>query len=190
MRYTSDTDRDLTPDEMNAQWAVAKLGELAAKPKAKPFFMGVGFIRPHTPLIVPQKYFDLFPLETIQLPEIKARDAEDTFKHTLIKDGDDRGRKIHDSLVVSFGNDRELALKKFIQAYLACIASVDDHIGQILDALDASPLKENTIVVFTSDHGFQMGQKAYLYKNSLWQESTRIPLAIRAPGVAKAGGRW
>jgi iduronate 2-sulfatase len=189
MRYTSDTDRDLTPDEMNAQWAVAKLGELAAKPKAKPFFMGVGFIRPHTPLIVPQKYFDLFPLEMIQLPEIKAGDAEDTFKHTLIKDGDDRGRKIHDSLVASFGNDRELALKKFIQAYLACIASVDDHIGQILDALDASPLKENTIVVFTSDHGFQMGQKAYLYKNSLWQESTRIPLAIRAPGVAKAGGR-
>jgi arylsulfatase A-like enzyme len=189
MRYTSDTDRDLTPDEMNAQWAVAKLGELAAKPKAKPFFMGVGFIRPHTPLIVPQKYFDLFPLETIQLPEIKAGDAEDTFKHTLIKDDDDRGRKIHDSLVASFGNDRELALKKFLQAYLACIASVDDQIGQILDALDASPLKENTIVVFTSDHGFQMGQKAYLYKNSLWQESTRIPLAIRAPGVAKAGGR-
>ncbi len=189
MRYASDADRDLTPDEMNAQWAVAKLAELAAKPKAKPFFMGVGFIRPHTPLIVPQKYFDMFPLETIQLPEIKAGDAEDTFKHTLIKDGDDRGRKIHDSLVASFGNDRELALKKFIQAYLACIASVDDHIGQILNALDASPLKENTIVVFTSDHGFHMGQKAYLYKNSLWQESTRIPLAIRAPGVAKAGGR-
>ena len=189
MRYTSDADRDPTPDEMNAQWAVEKIRELAAKPKSKPFFMGVGFIRPHTPLIVPQKYFDLFPLETIQLPEIKAGDADDTFKHTLIKDGEDRGRKIHDSLVASFGNDRELALKKFLQAYLACIASVDDHVGQILDALDASPLKENTIVVFTSDHGWQMGQKAYLYKNSLWQESTRIPLAIRAPGVAKAGGQ-
>ena len=189
LRYLSDADRDPTTDELNAQWAVEKLRELASKPKSKPFFLGVGFMRPHTPLIVPQKYFDLFPLETIQLPEIKAGDAEDTFKHTLSPNGDDRGRKIHDSLVASFGNDRELALKKFIQAYLACIACVDDQIGQILDALDASPLKENTIVVLTSDHGFQMGQKAYLYKNSLWQESTRIPLAIRAPGVAKAGGQ-
>lgn len=189
LRYISDADRDPTHDELNAQWAVEKLQELAAKPKAKPFFMGVGFMRPHTPLIVPQKYFDLFPLETIRLPEIKAGDAEDTFKHTVTPDADDRGRKIHDSLVASFGNDRELALKKFIQAYLACIASVDDHVGKILEALDASPLKENTIVVLTSDHGWQMGQKAYLYKNSLWQESTRIPLAIRAPGVAKVGGQ-
>jgi len=189
LRYLSDADRDPTTDELNAQWAVERLHELAAKPKSKPFFLGVGFMRPHTPLIVPQKYFDLFPLETIQLPEIKAGDAEDTFKHTLSPNGDDRGRKIHDSLVASFGNDRELALKKFIQAYLACIACVDDQIGQIIDALDASPLKENTIVVLTSDHGFQMGQKAYLYKNSPWQESTRIPLAIRAPGVAKAGGQ-
>jgi arylsulfatase A-like enzyme len=189
LRYETDEDRDPTTDEMNAQWAVEKLRELAAKPKSKPFFMGVGFIRPHTPLIVPKKYFDLFPLETIQLPPIKAGDAEDTFKHTVISDGDDRGTKIHNSLVASFGNDRELALKQFLQAYLACIASVDEHIGQILAALDASPLRENTIVVFTSDHGWQMGQKAYLYKNSLWQESTRIPLAIRAPGVTQAGSQ-
>ena len=189
LRYASDDHRDPTPDELNAQWAVENLRELAAKPGSKPFFMGVGFIRPHTPLIVPRKYFDLFPLETIQLPEIKAGDAEDTFKHTVNTEGDDRGTKIHESLVASYGNDRELALKKFVQAYLACIASVDDHVGQILDALDASPLKDNTIVVFTSDHGWQMGQKAYLYKNSLWQESTRIPLAIRAPGMAKAGGQ-
>jgi arylsulfatase A-like enzyme len=188
LRYVSDDDRDPTHDELNAQWAVDKLHELAAKPKSKPFFMGVGFMRPHTPLIVPQKYFDLFPLETIQLPEIKAGDADDTFKHTIAtSDDDDRGRKIHDSLVASFDNDRELALKKFIQAYLACIAAVDDQVGRILDTLDASSLKDNTIVVLTSDHGWQMGQKAHLYKNSLWQESTRIPLGIRVPGLA--GGK-
>jgi iduronate 2-sulfatase len=189
IRYVSDDDRDPTADELNARWAVEKIRELAAKPKAKPFFLGVGFVRPHTPLIVPQKYFDLFPLETLQLPEIQAGDAGDTFKHTVNPKEADRGRKIHDSLVDSFGKDRELALKKFLQAYLACIASVDDQVGEVIDALEASPLKENTIVVFTSDHGWQMGEKDYLYKNSLWQESTRIPLAIRAPGVAKAGGR-
>jgi len=189
LRYVADDDRDPTHDELNARWAVEKLRELAAQPKSKPFFMGVGFVRPHTPLIVPQKYFDLFPLETLQLPEIKAGDKEDTFKHTVNTDGDDRGTKIHDSLVTSYGNDRELALKKFLQAYLACVASVDDLVGHILDALDASPFKERTIVVLTSDNGWQMGQKAYVYKNSLWQESTRIPLVIRAPGVAKAGGQ-
>ncbi len=188
LRYVSDDDRDPTHDELNRQWAVENLRELAARPNAKPFFMGVGFMRPHTPLIVPQKYFDLFPLDSIQLPEIKAGDIDDTFKHTVTAEGDERGRKIHNSLVASYNNDREMALKRFIQAYLACIASVDDHVGLILDTLDASPLKNNTIVVLTSDHGWQMGQKDYLYKNSLWQESTRIPLAIRAPGVSKAGG--
>ncbi|MDF1859944.1 MAG: sulfatase [Verrucomicrobiales bacterium] len=191
LRYASDDNRDLTGDELNAQWAVAKLKEYAEKPDSKPFFMGVGFVRPHTPLIVPQKYFDRFPLEEIELPEIKEGDADDTFKHTVTSAEDDRsgdrGTKIYDSLIASFDGDRELALKKFVQAYLASVASVDDLIGDILDVVDQSSLKENTIIVFTSDHGWGMGEKDYLYKNSLWQESTRIPLAIRAPGVSKTG---
>jgi arylsulfatase A-like enzyme len=191
LRYESDEDRDLTGDEMNAQWAVEKLEAFAEEPGAKPFFMGVGFVRPHTPLIVPQKYFDQFPLEKIQLPEIMDGDAEDTFKHTVTSEeddrSDDRGTKLYDSLVASYDGNRELALKKFIQAYLASVASVDDLIGQILDVVENSSLKDNTIIVFTSDHGWGMGEKDYLYKNSLWQESTRIPLVIRAPGVSKSG---
>lgn len=191
LRYASDEDRDLTGDELNAQWAVEKLRAFAENPDSKPFFMGVGFVRPHTPLIVPQEYFDRFSLEEIELPEIKQGDAEDTFKHTVTSDEDDRsgdrGTKMYDSLVASYGGDHELALKKFIQAYLASIASVDDLVGDILDEVDNTSLKDNTIVVFTSDHGWGMGEKDYLYKNSLWQESTRIPLAIRAPGVSKAG---
>ncbi len=189
LRYVSDDDRDPTPDELNAQWVVEKLRELATKPAGKPFFMGLGFVRPHLPLIVPQKYFDRFPIESLQLPVIKEHDEDDTYKHTVTPREGDRGPKMHDSLKASFGGDRELALRKFVQAYLASVAAVDDLVGQVLDALDGSPFKDNTIVVFTSDHGWQMGQKAYLYKNSLWQESTRIPLAIRAPGVAKAGGQ-
>ncbi|MCF7849325.1 MAG: sulfatase [Kiritimatiellales bacterium] len=192
LRYESEDDRDPTADELNGQWAVEQLQKFASKPNGKPFFMGVGFIRPHTPLIVPQKYFDRFPLETIQLPLIKEGDAEDTFKHTVTSKEDDRsgdrGTKIYDSLIASFGGDRELALKKFIQAYLASVASVDDQIGFILDAVDHSPLKDNTIIILTSDHGWGMGEKDYLYKNSLWQESTRVPLVVRAPGISKAGG--
>ena len=190
LKYQSETERDPTADELNAAWAVEKLGELAKS--RKPFFMGVGFIRPHTPLIVPQKYFDLFPLESIKLPDIRPGDVEDTFKHTLAPGSDDRsddrGHKMYSSLIKSFKGDRDLALRKFIQAYLASVASVDDLVGQVLKAVDSSPLKDNTIIVFTSDHGWGMGEKDYLYKNSLWQESTRVPFIIRAPGVSKAGG--
>ena len=190
LKYQSETERDPTADELNAAWAVEKLGELAKS--GKPFFMGVGFIRPHTPLIVPQKYFDLFPLESIKLPDIRPGDVEDTFKHTLAPGSDDRsddrGHKMYSSLIKSFKGDRDLALRKFIQAYLASVASVDDLVGQVLKTVDSSPLKDNTIIVFTSDHGWGMGEKDYLYKNSLWQESTRVPFIIRAPGVSKAGG--
>jgi arylsulfatase A-like enzyme len=192
LRYVSEDDRDPTGDELNAQWAIKRLRELAADPASKPFFMGVGFLRPHTPLIVPRKYFDRFPLDSIQLPDILADDVADTFKHTITSSEDDRssdrGVKLYHSLVASYGGDRELALRTFIQAYLACVAAVDDLVGEILDTLDNSPLKDNTIVIFTSDHGWGMGEKDYLYKNSLWQESTRVPLLIRAPGVSQAGG--
>ena len=190
LRYVSDEDRDLTGDELNAQWAVRQLKVLANENKDQPFFMGVGFVRPHTPLIVPKKYFDQFPLDSIILPKIKIQDAKDTFKHTLNEEqpddrGGDRGSKMHDSLVSSFKGDRELALRKFIQAYLASIASVDDLVGEILDVVDNSSLKNDTVILFTSDHGWGMGEKNYLYKNSLWNESTRIPMIIRAPGYSK-----
>ena len=192
LKYDSENDRDPTGDELNAQWAVKRLKEMAAEKKRNPFFMGVGFVRPHTPLIVPQKYFDRFPLESIELPVIKENDDEDTFKKTVTSTEDDRsgdrGTKMFDSLVASYKGDRGLALKKFIQAYLASVASVDDLIGDLLDALDETSLNKNTIVVFTSDHGWGMGEKDYLYKNSLWQESTRVPFVLRAPGVSKAGG--
>lgn len=192
MKFKSEDERDPTPDERNAQWAVEKLKTFAANPESKPFFMGVGFIRPHTPLIVPQKYFDRFPLDTIRLPVIKDGDAADTFLSALTAEVDDRdgarGTKMFKSLVASHGGNRELALKKFIQAYLASIASADDLIGDILNVVDHSRLKGNTIIILTGDNGWTMGQKDWLYKNSLWQESTRIPLVIRAPGVSQAGG--
>ncbi len=191
LRYESDDDRDPTGDELNRTWAVEHLRAFAEKPGGKPFFMGVGFLRPHTPLIVPQEYFGRFPLDEIILPVIRKGDADDTFKHTVTSDEDDRssdrGTKIYDSLIASYDGDRELALKKFTQAYLASVASVDDLVGDIMDVIDNSSLKDNTIIIFTSDHGWGIGEKDYLYKNSLWQESTCVPLTIRAPGVSKAG---
>ena len=194
----SETDRDSTSDELNGAWAVDKLRTFIRQASHKPFFMGVGFIRPHTPLIVPERFFDLFPLEDIELPKIRPDDVDDTHARSVrgIPNGKepystrtaDMGLRLYQHLVDSFST-REEALKQFIQAYLASVASVDEQIGKILDTVEHTSLRNNTIIVLTSDHGWGMGEKDYLYKNALWQESTQIPLIIRAPGVAAKGTR-
>jgi iduronate 2-sulfatase len=196
LRVVSQEDRDQTPDELNGDWAVENLRKLVGSTGSTPFFMGVGFIRPHTPLIVPQRFFDMFPLDEIQLPVIRLRDVDDTHVRSIrgIPDGvepdaartEDMGLRLYSNLVASYPT-RDEALRRFIQAYLASVASVDEQIGRILDVVDNSPWKENTIIILASDHGWGMGEKDYLYKNSLWQESTQVPLIVRAPGIAKAG---
>jgi len=197
LRVDSAEDRDQTADEVNGAWAVENLRRMATMARdGNPFFMGIGFMRPHTPLIVPQRFFDLFPLESIELPVIRPGDIDDTHARsvrTLLNGwepnssrSEDMGRRLFENLVKSYEPTDE-GLRRFIQAYLASVASVDEQIGRILDELDRSGLAENTVVVFTSDHGWGMGEKDYLYKNSLWQESTRVPLIIRAPKVSAAG---
>ncbi|MGL1886807.1 MAG: sulfatase [Reichenbachiella sp.] len=184
-KYINDQNRDLTPDEKNAAWVEKRLTELANAEQDKPFFMAVGFLRPHTPLVAPQRFFDQFPIEGIQLSTIRKDDKKDTYFQSVRTDDpmkDNRGKVLHDQIGAAYGN-QELGLKKFVQAYLACIAAVDENVGQVMQAIDNSPLKENTIVMLVSDHGFQMGEKEYLYKNSLWEESTRVPMIIRAPGI-------
>lgn len=188
MRYVNDEDRDPTPDEVNAKWATDQLKRLASDPQ--PFFLAVGFLRPHTPLVAPQKYFNRFPLEDIELAVIRPADAEDTHLQFAYKDGDVHalrfGKEMFEAITAAYGST-EAGLKQWTQAYLACVAAVDDNVGQVLDALEESPLYKNTIVVLASDHGFHMGEKDYLYKNSLWEESTRIPLMMRVPGLTQAG---
>ena len=149
----------------------------------------MGFLSPHTPLIVPKNFFDRFPLDQIQLPEILDSDDLDTFLRSMADGGlnsNKLGKKMFNSIVQAY-DGKELGLKKFIQAYLACIAAVDENVGDVLKALEENNLDKNTIVVLTSDHGFHMGEKDYLYKNSLWEESTRVPLIIRAPGISTPG---
>ncbi|MBT3288352.1 MAG: sulfatase-like hydrolase/transferase [Victivallales bacterium] len=187
LKMRSGTDRDPTPDERNAAWAAGRIAELAKGDAGKPFLLGVGFIRPHTPLVVPRKYFDMFPLKDVKLPVRQEGDNEDTGMKDVVNEYA-KGPLYFRMLRESYGGTLE-GLRAFTQAYLASIAAVDDCIGQVLAALDKSPFRDNTIVVMTSDHGWNMGEKDWVFKMSLWEESCRVPLIIRAPGVAKAGGK-
>ena len=178
-RYVSASDRDLMTDERSAEWVHEKL----AQTRDKPFFITVGFMRPHCPWVVPQKYFDMFPLDDIQFPPYLANDLEDCGQFI-------RKMKEKSSWYTRLERLREAypgqeGWKRWIRGYLASVAFVDDQLGKVLDALDKSPHAENTIVVFTSDHGFHMGEKDLLIKKTVWEESTRVPLVICAPGVAK-----
>ncbi|OHX64180.1 sulfatase [Flammeovirga pacifica] len=179
-RYNSDDDRDLMPDEVKLKEAIKFLKSFKEN-KEQPFFLGVGFNRPHTPLYVPEKYFKQFPLEDIQLPDNNSNTEK--LKYGTQKEGNagQRGFEHYAKLVASFGDDQDLALRKYIQAYLACIAFVDEQIGALLNELDNSEFAKNTIVVLVSDHAYVMGDKEYLYKNALWDKSTRIPMLIKDP---------
>ena len=177
--YIDEIERDLMPDEMHAEWICNKLTELNKINNKNPFFMAVGFVKPHTPLYAPKKYFDMYPLENIILPEIKEDDIEDTH-YTKNYPKSTMGLHYYEKLIESYRGNK--GLRQFLRAYLACISFVDDLVGKILNGLEKNKFSKNTIVILTSDHGWQMGQKNYLYKNSPWEESTKIPLIIKIPG--------
>jgi len=184
--YVDEEHRDPTPDEINALWAANTIKERAKQENDQPFFLGVGFIRPHMPLHVPQRFFDMFPQDTLELPVIKPNDADDCY-YAKVFGPEKTGLKYFSTIKASYPN-LESGLKAFTQAYLACVTAVDDCIGQVIEAVDKSPLKDNTIIIVTSDHGWNMGEKDNLFKNTLWEESTRVPLIIRAPGVTVPSG--
>lgn len=178
-RYVDDVDRDKMPDEMSADWAV----NILKNKHDRPFYLGVGFIRPHTPLYAPKKYFDLFPLEDIQLPPYLKNDLDDCA--SVLRNRWQWGFKKFEALVKAGG---ETAWKEWVRAYLACMAFVDEQVGKVLEALDASEYRDNTIVVLTGDNGYHVGEKDCIQKWHLWDESTRVPLFFHVPG-SRGNGR-
>jgi arylsulfatase A-like enzyme len=187
-RYANEHDRSLTPDEMNAKWAAARIRRFGEDESTAPFFLAVGFIRPHTPMHVPKRHFDLFPIGTVSVPVIKPGDAEDCHYRDVFYDEHQKGLRYHHLIGESYPT-LEDGLKAFTQAYLACVSFVDEQVGVVLEAIELAGLADDTIVILTSDHGFNMGEKDYLFKNSPWEESTRVPLIIRAPGVGEPGSQ-
>jgi arylsulfatase A-like enzyme len=166
------------PDMIAAQWAIGEL----AKPQDKPFFMGVGFYRPHVPMFVPQKWFDMHPREQVKLPEVRKNDRQDLSQYAIDLTNREHVSPTHDWVLESG------QWQHAVQSYLASVTFADHCLGLVLDALDASPHAKNTIIVLFSDHGFHLGEKHRWAKRTLWEDGTRVPLIVSAPGFS-AGQR-
>ena len=131
-----------------------------ARRRINQFFLAVGFVRPHTPIHVPQEYFDRFPVDELLLPASIPNDLDDTYLKSADSSdgsGDDKGYRYYKLLEESYGSS-EQGIKAFLRAYLAGVAAVDDCVGTVIDAVEKNGLADNTIIIVTSDHGWDMGQ--------------------------------
>lgn len=172
-------DEDM-PDYQFVDYAIQQL----QKKHDKPFFIACGLTKPHLPWSVPEKYYQKFPLESIQLPPYKEDDLNDLppialqFAHGPSRD--------HQAIFEAGGTN---VWKQAIQAYLASIHFCDAMVGRLLDAYDKSPAKENTILCFWSDHGWHLGEKHHWRKFALWEETTRAPFIMVVPGLTRPDTR-
>ncbi|QDT39489.1 sulfatase [Stratiformator vulcanicus] len=139
----------------------------------KPFFLAVGFRRPHAPFVATSAAFKPHQLGEISLPELGSRDDVPPFAFTVFPPNYDQPERC----------------REFRQAYFACVTFLDEVVGDLLDAIDERGLTEETIVVFFSDHGFHLGEHGQWHKFTLFEESARVPLILRVPGRTEPGSR-
>ena len=167
----------ITFDDMSdgrmVNWAREQLRSGAIQ---EPFFLAVGIIRPHLPFYAPQSYFDQYPIEEIELPEVLEDDLADVpLAGRMMGIGEAQHQQI-----TSHGQ-----WKTAVQAYLATTAFADDCVGIVLDGLQDSGYADNTIVVLWSDHGWQFGEKKHWAKFTLWERATRVNLIFAGPGIVE-----
>ena len=167
---------DSNDDELR-EWHIVNYGiEQMQKQHDKPFLLTIGLHKPHMPWNVPRKYYDLHPLDEIELPPTAPDDLADIPPAGLKMarpEGDHRA-------MLESGRWKEA-----VQAYLAAISYADAMVGRLIDGLDASEYKDNTIIVLWGDHGWHLGEKEHWRKFALWEEATRAPLIWVVPGVTK-----
>lgn len=152
--------------------------EILDKVQDKPFFLAVGFVRPHVPLVAPKPYFDLYDRQAMEAPIVPDDDLDDV-------PGIIRGYKRNST---TYGVTPELH-KGLLQAYYASISYMDAQVGRVLDALKEKGLSEKTIVVFSSDHGYLLGHHHKYQKQHLFEEATRVPFIISVPWLREQHGQ-
>ncbi len=172
-RIVESRDEDHT-DGKGAFEAIRLIEENHPDKTGKPFFLAMGFFRPHTPYVAPAHYAKLYPLDKIDPVMEKPSDRDDIPPAALAD-------RVHQ-------RDLNLAQRReIIQAYYASISLMDACVGQLLDALDRLKLDDNTIVIFFSDHGYHLGQHGLWQKSDLFEGSARVPFILSVPGMKNAG---
>lgn len=148
--------------------------DLIKEHKDEPFFLSVGLVRPHVPFVAPKKYFEPYPYQQMVLPPQVTNDWDDI---------PDLGINYVNSVNAQMTEEQE---RKAIAAYFASVSYMDAQVGKILNTLKEEGLEDNTIIIFTSDHGFHLGEHRFWMKVSLHEESVRVPLIIKVPGKEPA----
>ena len=163
---------DGTDEEQTDGMIATEAIQLLRENKNRPFFLGVGFFRPHTPYVAPKKYWDLYPMDKIKMPYARENDRDDIPKSAFA----------HNNPVPNYGLPVEEILRAK-QAYYANVSFVDAQVGRLLDAIEDLELLNNTIIVFWSDHGYHLGEHQGIWqKRCLFEESASAPMMIFAPG--------
>lgn len=164
------------PDAVNTNYTI----KLLQKDYNKPFFIALGLYRPHTPWVIPKRFFEMHPLSKVQTPDVPKNDLQDI---PII------GKKYAD-----FGADLKNIKKrkewnKLLRGYLSAISYTDYNIGRVLEALNNSPYRDNTIIVLWADNGLHLGEKHHFGKNALWEQDEHVMLMMRIPGITDVGNR-
>ncbi|MCA9212334.1 MAG: sulfatase [Planctomycetales bacterium] len=170
----------VSADEDHTDGMVAsKVIQLIEQNKKRPFFLAAGFFNPHCPYVAPKRYFDLYPLDRITMPDLDEAQADLVDVPPMAIQRDTPNWPYY------FKNVSIDQARKCKQAYYACTSFVDAQVGRLLEALDTHNLLDKTIVVFWSDHGYFLGEKGLWYKRKAFERSARMPLIIAAPGLSK-----
>jgi arylsulfatase A-like enzyme len=156
--------------------AATKTIELMKKHRGEPFFIACGFVRPHVPLVAPESYFRRYPEPEMILPKVPVDDLEDVGQAT-------KAYKTNESLQITTEQ-----MPGILSAYYGCVSHMDFQVGRLLDALVELGLKETTLVVFTSDHGYHLGEHHKWQKQHLFEETTRVPFILSAPWLSEVHG--
>ncbi|MDG2214683.1 MAG: sulfatase [Verrucomicrobiota bacterium] len=171
MWATVGTDKEDGSDQADHMVATKAVELLRERKKAgKPFFLGVGFVRPHFPMVQPKKFFNLYPQEKMKIPPQIAGDLDDIPSAGRGPDG--KGL-----------NEMEESRRRMWQAYYGSVTFMDEQLGKVLDELERLGLRDSTAIVFTTDHGYHLGEHGFWQKGNLHEEVVRVPLIISAPGI-------
>ncbi len=177
-RYVSEQDRDKLPDEESTAWAIEQL----KRTTDKPFFLSVGYFKPHTPLYAPDCFFEMYDPAKLKMRPVLDNDLNDVVP--AMRRGSMYTRTWE---LIQARPDADEVWRDYYRAYLACISFADHEFGKLIQGLEESGQADNTIVIVTSDHGYHFGDKQRIGKGTPWNGTTQIPLLVRVPGITTDG---